>query len=342
MVLLLIAILAELGCSFTTPDCRKPEVFCVGLVTQVGRLDDGGANQAAWGAIQQARTEGLATKVATIETVDSRDYKANIQVLAEAGYDVVVTVGNNAEAATYAVSGQYANVYFIGADQPPLNDQVNLPNLTWLIFPEEHMGFLAGAMAAEMTQTGKVGAVCASDALAQMKSYGDGFLAGVIYTKPQVRATVSYHNEVDLDASLNDPSWGEAAADSLINEGADIIFAVGGTTAGGALESAGSRGVYVVGAEFDQYLALPATAPCMLTSILKLISPGVENLLSAAKIDQENHSPFRTGTYYGQIDFAPYHELSALIPDEVKQLMADLPQTLLSGEIHLNELIPAP
>jgi basic membrane protein A len=340
--LLLLFALATTGCSSAGIDCKQQSVFCVGLVTQVGRVDDGASNQAAWEAIQRASSEGLADKTSIIETIDSRDYEANVRAFAEAGYDVVVTVGNEAEAATYSIAGLFPKIYFIGADQQPSADEANLPNLVWLVFPQDHMGFLAGALAARMTQTGRVGAVLDSDALPPMKLYGNGFLAGVKYIDPETKATVAYHNEVDPSASINDPIWGVAAANGLIDEGADIIFAAGGTTANGAIENAASRGIYAIGAEIDQSTKLPSAAPYILASIMQLISPGVSDLVKAAREAADSHSPYRTGIYYGQVDFSPWHDLSEIVPDEVKQQMASLPQALLSGEIRLNELVPTP
>jgi basic membrane protein A len=263
------------------------------LVTQVGRVDDQAANQAAWDAIQQAKSEGLVDITDVIESIDYRDYEANARAFAEAGYDVVVTVGNDAGAATYTIAALHPQVYFIGADQRPSVDQDNLPNLVWLVFREDHLGFLAGAMAAAMTQTNKVGAVCSSDAWPPMKSYGDGFMSGVRYINPNVKATVTYHNEVGQIASLNDPGWGESAANSLLDEGADVVFGAGETTGSSALESSASCGAYVIGADIDQYFTLPAAAPRMLTSVLKLVTPGVFDLLKSARDAQDNNSAFQ-------------------------------------------------
>jgi Uncharacterized ABC-type transport system, periplasmic component/surface lipoprotein len=315
---LLFFLLAGPGCSPVAPECKQPEVFCIGLVTQEGRADDRASNQAAWDAILQAKSKRLANKIASIETIDYQDYVANTRVFAKAGYDVVVTLGDDASPATYTTAGQYPAVYFIGSDQHPSADENNVANLVRLVFRENQLGFLAGAMAAAMTQTCRVGTVCGSDAWLPMKLYGDRFLAGAIYINHQVKATVSYHNEVGVNASLNDPVWGEAAATSLIDEGADTIFATGGSTGSSALEAEAARGAYVIGAEIDQYYALPAAAPHMLTSILKLTTPGVLNLLRAVRGAQDNSSLFRAGIYFGQIDYASFQQLVGLSPKTLK------------------------
>jgi basic membrane protein A len=327
------------GCTPKSTDCRRPDVFCVGLVTEVGSVDDHAYNQAAWEGIQQAKSEGLADSTAYIETIDGRDYEDNLRVFADAGYDVIVAVGSASNAATYNVAGKYPKLFFIGTDQHPSDTQSSLPNLVWLTFPEDQLGFLAGAMAAAMTKTDQVGAVCGSDAWPPMKLYGDGFLSGALYINPNVRATVTYDNEVGLDETFSDPVWGAATANALIDNGADIIFGVGEATGNSALETAATRGAYAIGADIDQYYTLPNAAPRLLTSVLKLISPGVSDLIRIARNAQLHKNPFPMNAYIGRIGFAPYHDLSILIPDDVMQKMNALPQALATGEIHLE--IPA-
>lgn len=342
MAILLPILLVAPGCTPVSLDCAQPEVFCVGLVTDVGRRDDRAYNQVAWEGIQQAKSDGVADWTASIETIDVRDYAENIRVFAEAGYDVIVTVGYDLSAATYAAAGQYSNIFFIGADQRQSENQNNLPNLVWLVFPEDQLGFLAGALAASITQTGQVGAVCGSDAWLPMKSYGDGFIAGSLYINPDVKATVTYHNDVGLDETFTDPVWGAATANSLVDSGADIIFGVGGTTGSSTLVAAVTRGAYAIGADIDQYYALPVAAPRMLTSVLKMIAPGVVDLLREAKNAQARTGAFAMGNYPGQIGFAPYHELASLVPDDVRQQMSTLPQALLSGKIQTKVPVTTP
>jgi len=314
-------------------DCKQPDVFCVGLVTNVGRRDDRAYNQAAWEGLQQARSSGVASWVASIETVDSRDYEENISVFAQAGYDVIVTVGSAMSDATRAAAKGYPDSFFIGLDQDQSANQDFSPNLTGLVFAEDQIGYLAGALAGLMSKTGQIGAVCASDAMPSMQKYGEGFLAGAAGISPPVMATVIYHNDVGLDKTFEDPEWGAATANALVDAGADTIFGVGGATGNNAIVTAVTRGAYGIGADTDQYYALPVAAPHLYVSVLKLIAPGIAELIKTARDAQAGSSVFPSGNFEGQVGLSTYHDLVSSVPDEVKLYMTGLNQAFLSGEI---------
>jgi basic membrane protein A len=344
---LVIAILALVtllipGCAPKAADCKQPEVFCVGLVTQVGRRDDRSYNQAAWEGIQQARNSGSADWVASIETVDARDYEENVRVFGEAGYDVIVTVGSAMSEASRTAAGAYPDSNFIGLDQDQSTGQDFNPNLIGLVFAEDQIGFLAGALAALMSQTGQIGAVCGSDAVPSMQRYGEGFRAGAAYISPSVEATVNYHNEVDLDKTFVDPEWGAATANALVDAGTDIIFGIGGETGNNAIVAAVARGAYAIGADTDQYYALPVAAPHLYVSVMKLISPAVAELIKTAREAQAGRGVFPSGNYEGQVGLSSYHDLASAVPDEVKLRMDELNRALLSGEIQTGVLVTNP
>ena len=330
---LLAVMLITPGCASKSADCKQPEVFCVGLVTDAGRRDDRAYNQAAWEGIQQAKTSGAADWVASIETVDVRDYAENIDVFAQAGYDVIVTVGSAMGDATRAAAQANPSTYFIGVDQDQSTNQNFSPNLTGLVFAEDQIGYLAGTLAALMSKTGQIGAVCASDALPSMKRYGDGFVAGAASISSKVKATIIYHNDVGLAVTLDDPEWGAAQANSLVDSGTDIIFGVGGATGNNALVAAVTRGAYVIGADTDQYYALLVAAPHLYVSVMKLISPGVAALIKTARDAQAGNSTFPTGNYMGQVGLSPYHDMDSSIPDGIKLQMSELNKALISGDI---------
>ena len=119
------------ACGSSTPDCTKSNVFCVGLVTDVGKVDDKSFNQTAWEGVQKAKTDGNADVVQYIETTDSKDYDKNIATFADAGYDVIVTVGFNLTEPTYAAAKKYANTKFIGIDQFLSKDDNHPPKTAW-------------------------------------------------------------------------------------------------------------------------------------------------------------------------------------------------------------------
>ena len=339
---LLSVILLVPGCAAKSADCKLPDVFCVGLVTDVGRRDDRAYNQAVWEGVQQAKTSGVANYVASIETVDARDYTENINVFAQAGYDVIITVGDSMSAATRTAAMANPDTYFIGVDQDQSTNQDFSPNLTGLVFAEDQIGYLAGALAALMTKTNQIGAICASDAIPSMQRYGQGFLAGAAYINPQVQAKVIYHNDVGLDQTLVDPEWGATTANSLVDSGTDIIFGVGGATGSNAIVAAVTRGIHGIGADTDQYYALPVAAPHLYVSVLKLIAPGVAELIKSAREAQAGTSVFPSGNYQGQVGLSPYHDQDSAIPDEVKAHMNELSQALFSGAIQTNVSVTNP
>lgn len=326
------------ACTPTAPDCSKPEVFCVGMVTDVGKIDDKSFNQSAWEGLQKAKADKVADWIQYIETVDAKDYDKNIATFADAGYDVIVTVGFALGEATYAAAKKYPNVYFIGVDQfqawPYDDDPTNdLANYAGLIFPEDQAGFLVGALAAMMSKTGKIGAVCGTDAVPPVWRFGEGYRAGAKYINPNVEVFVVYHNDVGFDKTFTDPEWGAQTANSMIDNGVDVVFGAGGKTGNGAVIQAAQRGVYAIGVDTDQYYTLPEAAPRLLSSALKMITPGVAELIALAKEAQKGRAAFPAGNYVGEAGYAPYHDLEKEVPDSVKARMEEIKSMLLSGEL---------
>ncbi len=330
---LLMGMVLSVGCAPKATNCADPEVFCVGLVTSVGRLEDRSYNQAAWDGVQQAKSAGKVDWAAPIETVDIRDYAANIQVFADAKYDVIVTVGADMADATLTAANAYPDVYFIGVDQDQSANQEFTPNLVGLVFPEDQIGYLAGALAASLTQTGQIGAVLGSDASPAMLRYGQGFTNGAASINPDIVPKIIYHSDVGVNKSVDDPEWGAEQANTLVDEDVDIIFGAGGSTGSNALVAAVMRGAYAIGSDTDEYYALPVAAPHLYTSVLKMIAPGVAELIAAARDAQAQTAAFPGGNYEGRVGLAPYHDLESSVPDELKVQMTQLTENLRSGDI---------
>jgi basic membrane protein A len=319
------------GCAPAKADCASEEIFCVGLVTDSGKIEDQSINQSAWEGVQQAEKD-LGAHVEYIETGDAQEYAKNIATFGDQGYDVIVTVGHALRESTAAAAATYPETDFIGVDQFQMEV---IDGLVGVNFAEDQAGFLVGAMAAMMSKSNKIGAVCGTDAVPAMWRFGEGYKAGAAFAD-QFRGNttdvrVMYHSDVDLDQAFTDPAWGAATAMSMVEEGADAIFSCGGMTGNGAITAAAEAGVYAIGADTDQYLTLPEAAPRLLSSALKLIAPSVFELIKLSKEGQ-----FPSGNYFGKIGYAPFHDLEQEVPEAVKQMMEQIRAGLLDGSIKTN------
>jgi len=209
----------------TEADCPKPEVLCVGLVTDVGEIDDKSFNQSAWEGVQRAERE-LGAIVNYVETKDAKDYAANIDLFIEKGYDVIVTVGFALGEATIEAAKAHPEVKFIGVDQFQAEA---VPNVAGLIFAEDKAGFLAGVLAAEMSKSNKIAAVLGTNLVPPVVAFKEGYENGAKYVKPDIQVISTYHPG-GLDTAFTDPKWGADQAKLAIDQGADVIFGAGGKT----------------------------------------------------------------------------------------------------------------
>lgn len=303
-------------------DCASDDVMCVGLVTDVGQIDDKSFNQSAWEGVQAS----AADQFDFIETQSPTDYATNIATFVDQDYDVIVTVGFALGEATIIAAGENPEIQFIGVDQ---FQGEAVPNIAGLIFPEDQAGFLAGALAGLMTESNTIGAVFGTDLVPPVVAFGEGYAAGIAYTNPDAELILTYHPG-GLDVAFTDPAWGADTARQAINSGADVIFGAGGSTGNGALGEIAKDGgeVLCIGVDTDQWETVPEAQPCLMTSAMKLIDTGVIDLIQAA-ID----GSFPSGNFAGDVGLAPYHDFESVIPDDVKAQIEELTPQVLDGSI---------
>ena len=305
-------------------DCASDDVLCIGLVTDVGEVDDKSFNQSAWEGVQLAEEEYDAV-VNYVETKDAKDYASNIALFADQNYDIIVTVGFAMGDATGIAALEYPDIHFIGVDQ---FFDGSVPNVTGLLFHEDQSGFLAGALAASLTETGTVAAVLGTDLIPPVVAFKEGYEAGVAYVNPDVTVISTYHPG-GLDVAFTDPEWGAATAKQAIDNGADVVFGAGGKTGNGALgEVAANAGLYCIGVDTDQWLTAPEAHPCLVSSAMKLITPAMFELITMYR-----SGTIPAGVYYGPAGLAPFHDFEDAIPGDVKTLLEDLDAGLKDGSI---------
>ena len=146
----------------------------IGLVTDVGTIDDKGFNEYSWaGTIAGAEAIGAPEPQYAISQ-QSADIAPNIQAFVDQEYDVIVTVGFAAGEGTTAAAKANPDIWFVGVDQSPCVDEEGNPDLTFtcagdaatllpnyqgINWREQQPGYLAGIVAAGASETGTIGAV---------------------------------------------------------------------------------------------------------------------------------------------------------------------------------------
>ena len=320
LVILVIASVALVG---TTSD-QETEGMKIGLVTDVGRINDRSFNQSAWEGVEQAAEE-LGAETKYIETKDSKDYADNMQQFIDEDYDVIVTVGFALGDATTKAAKENPDIQFIGVDQWQGEE---LDNVTGLIFHEDHSGYLAGALAASLSESGTIGGVFGTDLVPPVVAFREGYEAGAKATNPDINIVSTYHPG-GIDVAFTDPEWGAATAAQAIDQGADVVFAAGGSTGNGALEeTATHEGFWCIGVDSDQWETVPGAHACLVSSAMKLITPGIVELVNLAKEDN-----FPGGNYFGGAGLAPFHDFEDQIPQDLKDKLEEIDKGLKDGSI---------
>ncbi len=297
----------------------------VGLVTDVGRLNDKSFNQSSWEGVQQAQSD-LGVDAKAIETVDTKDYEKNINQFVSEGYDVIVTVGFALGEATIAAAKANPNIKFIGVDQAQTD---TIDNLAGLVFDEDKAGYLAGVLAAAVSKTGNIGAVCGTDDVPPVWRYCEGYKNGAKSVNPDVTVQVTYHSDVDITKTFVDPEWGKTTALSMIDKGADVVFGAGGQTGNGAIFAAKERNVLAIGVDADQYFTIgDEYKGALVSSAMKLLTPGVFDIIKSVQ-----DGTFKGGNVTGTVGLAPYHDQEAAVSADAKSKVDVATQGILDGSV---------
>ena len=313
----------------TAPASPEPETaepgsseLKVGLVTDVGTLDDRNFNQYSWeGALLGALILG-APEPQSVITTESSEYEGNIQSFIDEDYNVIVTVGFALGEATLAAAEANPGIHFIGVDQFQANDPID--NYESLIFNEAQAGYLAGIVAASISESGEIAAIGGSGTIPPVVNYMRGYENGAHSVNPDANVQLKYISD-DLAVAFNDPTAGKTFADQFLqqNPDVDVMFQVAGKTGNGVLQSVTDAGIYGIGVDVDQWVSNPESAQCTVTSAEKKLTKAVSEGIVAAG----EGSPRSSNVFYGAdnegIGLAPFYQFEDLIDEETQGLIDD-------------------
>ena len=317
----------------------------VGLVTDLGGINDKSFNATAWKGVEDA-TKKMFVEGKYLESQQQSDYSKNITEFLAQKADMIITVGfllgtDTAKFAKDNPNTKFAIVDYAYPDCWPgavvgkdCGSDVAVPNVRGLTFQTDEAGFLAGYVAAAMTKTGKVGTFGGMK-LPTVTIFMVGYEAGVKYynaqkgTKVQVLGWETAKGDGLFTGNFESAEDGRKAAESLFDEGADIVMPVAGPCGLGAGAAAKERGLMIVGVDTDWYISAPEYKETYLTSVLKNMDAAVLDTITS----------MTTGTFTGGVNYvgtltnngvgiAAFHDFESKVPatlaDELKAITADI------------------
>ena len=314
---------------------EAPKKIKIGLVTDVGSLDDKSFNASAWAGVQRAMKEmGDKVEAKAIESKQPTEYQKNMETFNKDGYDLIITVGFLMGDDTAAFATKNANQKMAIVDVGYFDDKAP-KNVMGLLFSEDQSGFLAGALAGLVTKSNVVGGVYGIN-IPPVCKFRVGYENGAKFTNKNVKTLGAYQEPGPK--AFNDPEWGKKTAVSQINEKADVIFSAGGTTGNGGLlgiaeQAKAGKAVLGIGVDQDQWNTLDGAKPILLTSAMKRVDQATY-LAVKAVVDGK----FKGGNTLFDINndgvgIAPYHDTESKVSAEVKEKMTKLIADMKAGTV---------
>jgi basic membrane protein A and related proteins len=307
------------GTATSTPAKKKIKV---GLVTDIGGLNDRSFNQSAYQGLQRAQKE-LGVDVRVVPSTKNSDYVPNLSSLARQKYDLVVAVGFLMGEATEKVAKAFPNTKFAIIDSSQQAMKSKPANVEGLLFKEQESGYLVGYMAGLYTKAKGGKQVISSvggQKIPPVDHYIAGFQAGAKAANPDIKTLNDYSQDFVAPDKCKELALKQIAA------GSQVVFQVAGGCGLGALDAAKEKGVQGIGVDSDQaYLGTH-----IMTSALKKVDVAV---FDTAKSVQDDKFAAGTDTIFdvktGGTGFGKTNDVGAKYQSDVEAIQ----EKIKSGEI---------
>lgn len=266
---------------------EKTKTFSVGMVTDVGGIDDKSFNQSAWKGLQEFGKDNDLKKgrggFDYVQSQSDADYSTNLNTLSRQGFDLVYGIGFMMQKDVEKIAKQQSKTHFAIVDAV-----VEQPNVASILFKENEASFLAGVVAGMTTKSNKIGFIggMKSEVIDRFEA---GFVSGVKAANPNATVDVQYA------ASFTSAEKGQAIASKMYASDEDVVFHAAGATGNGLFKEARdrlskdpSKVIWAIGVDSDQskegvVQVNGKDQNVVLTSALKRVDNAVKDLSTKAK-----------------------------------------------------------
>ena len=340
MSLLIIAAFVLVACApAATPAPEEPAepaapAIKACQVTDTGGIDDKSFNATAWKGVEDAVSEfGVDGKY--LESQQQTDYAKNFNAFIEEGCDLIIPVGFLLADDTAAFAEANPDVLFSIVDVGWLE----APNIQGQAFQTDEAAFLAGYLAAGVSETGKLGTFGGIQ-IPTVTIFMDGFALGAAHYNSVHGTSVEVLGwDIETQTGLFTNNFesledGRLMAEQLMDEGVDIIMPVAGPVGLGTAAAVQERGdAYIVGVDNDWAVVNEAYADITLTSVMKFMDVTTFDAIKSV-VEGTFEAGLITGTLgNGGVGLADYHELAGMISADLQAELDGLATQIIAGDL---------
>ena len=305
----------------------------IGQVTDTGGIDDKSFNATAWKGVQDAMKD-LGVDGVYLESQQQTDYEKNINEFLSQKKDLIVTVGFLLADATKAAAEANPDAKFAIINSPS-----SAKNVKGLLFDTSQPSFLAGYLAAGMSETGTV-CTFGGINIPPVTDFMVGFQNGVDYYNTQKSADIQVlgwdnaKKDGMFTGNFESTDDGRRFAENLFDEGCDVIMPVAGPVGLGSAAAAKDRGLMMIGVDTDQFVSAPDFADVWLSSIQKNMDKAVFDSIKGLQDGTLTLGDNYTGTLAnGGVGLAPFHTFDSKVPAELKTELDQITKDIAAGKI---------
>jgi basic membrane protein A len=295
------------------------------LVYDLGGKFDKSFNEAGYNGAERFEAE-TGTEYADFEIQNDSQREQALRRFAERGYNPIVAIGFSHKQAMEEAAKEFPETKFAIID-----DVVDLPNVRSILFKEHEGSYLVGILAAQASQSGKIGFVGGMD-IPLIRAFACGYVQGAKAVNPQIEVLQAMTGTTG--AAWTDPVKGGELARSQFDRGADVVYHAAGGTGIGVLQAAADAGKLGIGVDSNQNHLHPGS---VLTSMVKRVDNAVYQAFDDVRTGRWSVGTQSLGLAEEGVGWALDENNEKLITSDMKSAVDKAAEDIKAGTIQVHD-----
>lgn len=310
----------------------------IAIISSPAGFDDNAFNDNALAGLNDAADE-FGISVNTIEETQDAQYQSVQADTAEAGFDLIVLVGDNHTGPLETNAAEYPDQNWM-----LINNVIeDADNVSGWIAMNNQMSFLAGVAAGTMTQqdfsegagstnpdNSVVGFVGGQE-IPLIRAFEESYVQGAHWVSEDIEVLRGYAGTFSDTAPANN------IAASQYDQGADIVWHAASAAGAGVFSAAQEAERYALGVDIDQSVGAPQYSNVILGSAVKALNSATYTV--AESIVNDNFSEYvgrnTLSIDTGGVEFVIGQDFTDTVPEVLNTNLEEAKTALTSGNIEL-------